>query len=238
MSIPGLTAWLESAQGEYVIAQERSLLDPLINDIFGFHAVQLGLNQIDFLASSRITCHHHLGETTPCDLAGDFTALPLASQSVDLVILPHTLEFHPDPHQVLREIERVLIPEGRVLIVGFNPLSLWGLRCRIAPRNTFPWNGQYLSVVRLRDWLKLLGFEVDRGQFACFAPPFSRADWLNHARPVDRAGRRWWTFSGGIYVLQALKRIPSMRLITPRWRTSPLRAKALRPLTRKENHGH
>jgi ubiquinone/menaquinone biosynthesis C-methylase UbiE len=100
------------------------------------------------------------------DVFCDFRQLPFAAHSIDLVVMPHVLEFRADPHQILREVERVLIPEGEVLITGFNPISIWGLR-RALPNcpGHFPWNGHYLSVRRLKDWLQLLGFEVERGSF-------------------------------------------------------------------------
>ena len=58
----------------------------------------------------------------------DLLDLPFEAQSVDLIVMPHTLEFTSDPHRLLREAERVLMPEGQLIILGFNSLSLWGAR--------------------------------------------------------------------------------------------------------------
>lgn len=236
MSIPGLEAWLDSDQGRYVLAWEQARVDAVVADIFGFNALQLGLPQIDFLAANRMALRQTAGEYGHTAVCCDLTALPFASQSVDLVVLPHVLEFHADPHQLLREIDRILIPEGQLLILGFNPLSLWGLRRRLRRTPRFPWHGSYLSVLRLRDWLKLLGFEVDRGTFGCFAPPCQQAAWLRRAALLEHAGTRWWSFAGGVYLLRAIKRTHGVRLIVPQWRPGPLRSKALRPIAQKETH--
>jgi len=236
MSIPGLDAWLQSPQGSYVLEWEQAKIDALVADIFGFHALQLGLPQVDYLRDNRIPLRLKAGESGLVDVRCDLRQLPFASASLDLVVLPHVLEFLPDPHQMLREVERVLIPEGQVVIAGFNPLSLWGLR-RYLPgqrEGLFPWNGNYLSVLRLKDWLALLGFEVDRGNFGCYAPPFEQSKWLQRCHFMEPAGDRWWGFAGGTYLLRAGKRVPGMRLVLPAWKERKARAKALAPITQKE----
>lgn len=236
MSIPGLDAWLQSPQGSYVLEWEQAKIDALVADIFGFHALQLGLPQVDYLRDNRIPLRLKAGESGLVDVRCDLRKLPFASASLDLVVLPHVLEFLPDPHQMLREVERVLIPEGQVVIAGFNPLSLWGLR-RYLPgqrEGLFPWNGNYLSVLRLKDWLALLGFEVDRGNFGCYAPPFEQSKWLQRCHFMEPAGDRWWGFAGGTYLLRAVKRVPGMRLVLPAWKERKARAKALAPITQKE----
>lgn len=237
MSIPGLAEWLNTPQGRYVLDWEYTHIDAAVADIFGFNALQLGLRQCDFLRTNRIPLRQRVDECGPADVLCDLTALPFAAQSTDLVVLPHVLEFHRDPHQILREIERILIPEGQVVILGFNPLSLWGLQKRLHRADTFPWNGNYLSLTRLKDWLKLLGFEVDRGTLGCYAPPAEQQKWLQHWRFMETAGPRWWGFSGGVYMLRAIKRVHAMRLITPKWAPTTVRAKALRPIAQKEGHG-
>lgn len=238
MSIPGLDAWLASPTGRYVLDWEQQQLDCVVADIFGFNALQIGLPQGDFLRANRIPLRQKCGGFGTVDVCCDCTALPFAAASIDLVVLPHILEFAAEPHQVLREVERILMPEGQLLIVGFNPLSLWGVKRRVRRHDRFPWNGNYLSLNRLRDWLKLLGFEVDRGTLGCYVPPVEQQKWLRRWRFLEGAGRRWWSFSGGIYILRAIKRTRGMRLITPNWRHNPVRAKGLRPVAQKEGHGH
>ncbi len=212
-------------------------IEPLIADVFGFNALQLGLAERDFLAPSRIPLRQRAGREGPVDVHCELSSLPFAANSIDLVILPHVLEFHREPHQILREVERILIPEGQLVIAGFNPHSLWGLERslrRVSGRaEAFPWRGQYLSLLRLKDWLQLLGFEVERGNFGRYAPYCESVQWLHRWRFLECAGDRWWAFAGAVYLLRAVKRVRGMRLILPQWRDAKARSKALTPLTQR-----
>lgn len=234
MPVPGLAQWLHTAQGRYVLDWELQRTDQVIADVFGFNALQLGLPDHDFLRISRIRHCWHLNLLQDADVACDFRQLPFPAQSIDLVILPHVLEFYPDPHQIVREIERVLIPEGQVLIFGFNPLSLWGAYRYLpgTPRRNFPWNGDYLHPVRVRDWLHLLGFELARTAFGAYAPPWSQEKWLRRWHFMEAAGDRWWGIAGGVYLLHAIKRVQGVRLLTSPWRKLRPAAAALLPVRR------
>ncbi|MEI7429360.1 MAG: class I SAM-dependent methyltransferase [Betaproteobacteria bacterium] len=235
MSIPGIDAWLETAQGRYVMAWEQAKIDALVTDLFGYNALQLGLPQYDLLAQNRIPLRQFAGESGRVDVLCNLCELPFAANSIDLVVMPHILEFHDNPHQILREVERILIPDGQLVITGFNPLSLWGLRQRITRRkNEFPANGDYISVLRLKDWLKLLSFELDRGNFGCYVPPCREEYWLKRLHFMEAAGDRWWSFAGGVYLLRAIKRVHGMRLILPAWKQKKSTRKALSAITQKE----
>lgn len=211
-----LTDWLDTQQGQRLLAHEQEFFDHSVADIFGFNALQLGLPKYDFLQASRIPLHitasHESGQVR---LVMD--ELPFDCNSLDLVLLPHVLEFNAHPHQILREVERVLRPEGSVIISGFNPRSLWGVRRMMGSRADYPWRGDFISLPRLKDWLALLGFEVTAGRFACYAPPLANPVWLNRLHFMEPAGDRWWAVCGGVYFLQAIKRVPGMRLIKPKW---------------------
>jgi len=210
-------AWFDSDVGQYVLAREQAWFDAVSADLFGFNALQLDTCGLDFLRANRMPFRFCAGPEGR-DLACAVERLPLASQSLDLVVLPHVLEFSPHPHAVLREVERVLRPEGRLLIAGFNPLSLWGLR-RILSRQqaTWPWHGRFIHLARLKDWLALLGFEIAGGRLACYAPPIDRAVWISRFSFLEAAGDRWWALGGGVYLIHAVKRIHGMRLIEPKW---------------------
>lgn len=244
MSIPGLDAWLATAPGRYVTTWEQARIDAMVADVFGYNALQIGLPQLDLLAQNRIPLRQRVGDASPSasavqtagavDLLCDLRELPFAANSVDLVVMPHVLEFSSEPHQILREVERILIPEGQLLISGFNPFSLWGLRRHLPKRSeSFPWNGSYLSVQRMKDWLQLLGFEVDRGCFGCYAPPCENPQWLQRCHFMEAAGDRWWSFAGGVYLLRAVKRVHGMRLILPAWNQRKSQRKAIPALTQK-----
>ena len=223
-SIIALGSWLDTPAGGYVRAWEQARLDALTADIFGFNAVQIGLPRIAALNASRMP-HRWLTNTDfqpqaalPITLLHDFAELPFASQSLDLVVLPHVLELAREPHQILREVERVLIPEGQVIISGFNPASLWGMRQvvgRLSGAHFLPQDGEFISLLRLKDWLKLLSMEVNRGHFGCYAPPCQTDQWLQHFAFMEKAGDRWWPYFGAVYIVQAIKRVKGMRLIGP-----------------------
>ena len=225
---PALSEWFATPQGRYVLEWELSQFDRATEDVFGYRAVQMGLHQLDFLRANRIPFRFTLALEHGASLAADPMQLPLASQSVDLVVLPHALESTADPHLVLREAERVLMPEGQLVISGFNPLSLWRLRQMFAAHAAgAPWDARFVGLLRLRDWLRLLGFELNGGRFGCYAPPFVAAEWLARCAVVEQAGARWWPHLGGVYVVRAVKRVHGMRLVTPAWRRERARRRAL-----------
>jgi SAM-dependent methyltransferase len=159
----------------------------------------------------------------PLSLRCHFDALPFAAASLDLVILPHALELARDPHLALREVERVLVPEGRVIIVGFNPASLWGTRqklgrlrrrlSRTSGELFLPHAGEFVGYRRLRDWLRLLSFEVEAGRFGCYIPPLRSARWLARFAWMERVGQHWWPVFGALYYIVAVKRVRGMRLV-------------------------
>lgn len=239
MTIQGFADWLETPQGRYVLDWELHKHDQIVADIFGFNALQLGLPPLDYLRANRMPFRLRADDRND---AGNIAVratplqLPFASNSLDLVVLPHALEFEDNPHQVLREVARVLVPEGSVVVTGFNPYSLWGARRRLARRVLPPpWRGQYISVPRLKDWFALLGFETRAGAFGCYAPPARQEKWLRRWDFMEKAGDRWWPFAGGVYVLQAIKRVQGMRLIMPAWNDRKARARAMvAPVTQKK----
>jgi SAM-dependent methyltransferase len=244
--IIGLAPWLKTPAGRYLLAWEQAQLDRCVADVFGFHALQLGLPELDALRANRmphrwLAADQHapaMESASPQEVPApgpheasravmlqcDFDALPFDSHSLDLVVLPHSLELARDPHQALREVERVLMPEGRVVIIGFNPGSLWALRQRLgrmirgmglhAGRPLFmPTEGEFLGYWRLRDWLRLLSFEVEEGRFGCYKPPLASAPWLARFEWMERTGDRWWPVLGAVYMLVAVKRVRGMRLV-------------------------
>jgi len=243
--------WFQTPPGRTVIEWERAQFDQAVVDVFGFNAVQLGLPDVDGLRANRMP-HRWLaldhapaepGATTASTaesalqrfaLRTDFAALPFPSASIDLVLLPHALELNADPHATLREVERVLVPEGRVIICGLNPASLWGLRQRRAHlfrrfgvgELFLPDAGEFIGYWRLRDWLRLLNFEVESSRFGCYSPAVRTEKWLRRFAWMDRLGARWWPIFGAAYFLVAVKRVHGMRLLSPAWKEAPAIAKA------------
>ena len=267
--IIGFTNWFRTPPGEYLLAWERERFDQAVADMFGYHALQLGLPELDALHSNRMP-HKWLalqgpeaallaaqpqagdGSATPVPRASsprvalltDSAALPFPENSLDLVLLPHTLELSSDPHATLREVERVLVPEGRVVISGMNPASLWGLRQRRAHfyrrlgygELFLPEAGEFIGYWRLRDWLRLLSFEVESGQFGCYRPAVSRPASLERFAWMDKAGERWWPIFGALYFLVAVKRVRGMRLLEPNWKAHKATATAPAAIANQIRH--
>jgi SAM-dependent methyltransferase len=237
MATNTLPEWFATPLGQYLLGKERAYLDDVTPDIFGFHALQLGLPGIDLLRESRITHRMTIAPGPGGALRANFRELPIATQSVDLTLLPHVLEFAEDPHAVLREVDRVMMPEGRLVIVGFNPWSLWGLRSAMGfSRHEHPWNGHFVSLLRVKDWLALLGFDVSAGRLIGYVPPFDSDRWRKRFSFMEPAGDRWWAIGGAVYMLQAVKRVRGMRLLQPAWQRKEAREKALIAAAKREGH--
>jgi len=247
-----LIDWLGSPPGRYLLAWEQAQFDAAVADVFGFYALQCGLPQIDCLRNNRMPSRIHarfiddvadVGGTADSAVAtvrvAHFEELPFASQSLDLVVLPHVLEFAHDLHQVLREVDRVLRPEGRLFVSGMNPISLWGARQMVARGFVPPFlprEGRFIAVQRLRDWVKLLGFDLERTRYGCYRPPCRSQAWLERTAFMEHAGDRWWPICGAGYFVAAVKRVRGMRLIAPAWkrRGAPARQAATAPLSVSE----
>ena len=239
--------WFETPPGRYLAQWEQQTLDQAVVDLFGYHAVQLGLPIVDALRANRMP-HRWLALAPQEDTAGRtphlhsaYDALPFDAASLDLVVLPHSLELSPDPHATLREVERVLMPEGRVVITAFNPASLWGLRQRRAHlyrrlgvgQLYLPEAGEFLAWRRLRDWLRLLDFEVESHRFGCWRPALSAEVWLQRFDWMDALGERWWPFFGAAHCIVAVKRVRGARLVGARWKRQVTMSGATVPLAQR-----
>nr|WP_256203765.1 class I SAM-dependent methyltransferase [Nitrosomonas sp. Nm58] len=226
--------WFATSLGQYLLAEEQSYFDQAVINIFGYHALQIGFSQFNFLRANRIPFQFRLGISHGASFHALPDFLPIDSGSMDLVLLPHVLEFNSNPHQILREVHRVLMPEGHVVISGFNPFSLWGAHQYLkAAKNEFPWWGRFIALSRLKDWLKLLDFEIVGGRLGCYVPPFSKERWIKRFHFMEAAGDRWWPISGGVYFLQAIKQIHGMRIIKPCWENSLASKRKIAPVTQK-----
>lgn len=213
-----LAAWLQSPPGRELLAWEQAQVDAAVTDLFGFHALQLGMPELDGLQANRMPHRWRVGRDPGCDVQCDFDALPFETASMDLVLLPHALEQAPDAHELLREVERVLRPEGRLIVFGLNPASLWGLRQNVGRLKRrgqpyLPRDGDFIGYWRMRDWLKLLSFEVEAARFGVYRPPLRSQAWLDRWQWVEGVGSRWWPVLGAVYFIQAVKRVRGMRLI-------------------------
>lgn len=225
--VPSLHAWYATELGQAVLAVEQRLLDRSLTDCFGYFLLQLGVDsQLDLFGDSRVQRCFKAGPIVPPSAATagpcrshfvrcDFAELPFECDSIDAIVVHHVLEFAANPHAVLRELHRVLVPRGRIVLVGFNPWSLFGVRMMLARlRNNSVWNNHLLSAVRMHDWLQLLGFDTERTDYGFHRLPLQRtARW--GATANDRLSRYWPL--GGVYAITATKSVAQFIPMKPRW---------------------
>jgi len=222
-----LRAWCRQPLGQQLTAAEQELLRDVLGDIFGYHLVQLDpACQSDSLAASRIvhrvvqSCTDRGLEQAP-GLLGRAEALPLQSDSIDAFVLSHVLELAQDAHQLLREIDRCLVAEGHLIILGFNPYGWWGARKFLFGwRGNVPWSLRFVSLPRLKDWLSLLGFDTVRTRYLFPHPPwqYGSGSGKNRITLWQRLHRDSWPLLAASYLLVARKRVTTLTPIKPRWR--------------------
>lgn len=177
---PASEEWLTSALGRQLLGAEAELLRGLLDDVFGLELLQLGTWGLsrELLSSSRTRRQTVIGPLRAAssggevDVVAELAALPVQSATVDAVLLPHTLEFAADPHAIVREADRVLHGEGQLIILGFRPISLWGLRAAASREGYPPGLKQMLGMGRVCDWLELLGYEVVQRRGYLFSRPW------------------------------------------------------------------
>ncbi len=258
-----LHQWFDTPLGQFLLQREQRWLDASVADIFGYHALQFGLVERDLMRESRIptklivnplagsasglvsnpaanvgataaaTSSASANTANTCIIAA-FDALPIDAESIDLCVLPHVLEFCANPHAILREVNRVMIPDGRIVIIGFNPWSLFGVR-RLFDADDVPWNGQFVSLVQMKDWLSLLGFEVLGGDLTCYLPPIQSQAWIDRLQGFERTAAHWLGVTGAVYMLQAVKRVEGMLLIKPKWAQASQKDRKLAAVARRRS---
>ena len=207
----GFDLWLKSETGSILARWEQEKLGRILPGLFGYHIAQVGHYDGGLLESAsriRNKIELHLDDDgardCDCGVLASAASLPFAAHSIDVVVIPHVLEFTPDPGAALKEIERVLIEDGHLIVTGFNPWSLWGLwRLNPARQNRPPWNGRFHGTARLRHWLSVLNFELLEVERFLFP---------------EKPGRFHLPFFGAAYIMVAQKRRIPVTPIKMNWR--------------------
>ncbi len=221
--LAGLLAWYGTLPGQALGEAEETITSDILPNLFGYHLVQIGDSARDLTTTSRISYRLVIGLNAAAgqgiSVVARADALPVQANAIDVVMLPHTLEFAPNPHGVLREAERILIGEGHLLILGFNPWSFFGLyRRALNWRGDAPWSGHFLSLSRLKDWLGLLGFDIERVLRASFRPPIASPRWHQRLAFLERLGAHFWPMTSNVYGVLARKRVLSARPLRTAWK--------------------
>ncbi len=237
-SIPQLTEWFAQPCGQLLLENEQEVINELLPSLFGYHLLQMSVSEtVDLSQSSSI--HHRVSLVTrltreqasikKCCLVSDFDQLPIESDSVDVVVLHHVLDFSPNPHQVLKEVNRVLIPRGHVIIIGFNPFSLFGLWKVFASlfTNSSHWRYSSIAKKRLFDWFKLLDLEKAKVTHTFFRPPCTSASLLRRLSFLEKAGNKLGMPFGGAYVVLARKDVGAIIPIKAPWEKNSKRLMGL-----------
>ena len=217
--------WLQTSLGESLLAQEARVIEEALDGIFGEECLQVGLwgEERAFLRFSRTQraslLAEQLSDSGPTAL-GEPHRLPFESDSIDCVLLPHTLDYSDRQHGILREVHRVLRSDGHIVILGFRPGGLWGLR-RLIPGAAMPPGADHLiSDRRLRDWLQLLDMRIQSSMRYFFRWPLPSGKSAPAANWEQR-GRRWWPELSACYMLTAQKRVSTLTPVRPVWSKTP-----------------
>ena len=221
-----LSKWFKSPLGEVVFAMENDQLKDILPRLFGYHILQFGYYaELNYLTSSRVSNKTilfledaEIQKSVKTAVRTTAEELPIEMESVDVVLMPHMLEYSNDTHRILREMERILICEGYAIIIGINPFSLWGLyHLFFCWWNKMPWGGRLISVSRMKDWLSLLDFEIEKVKYFFFSPPVSNVKLLKKFLPLERLGQYCYPIFGGLYVVVAKKRVTPLSPIKMKW---------------------
>jgi len=218
--------WFDSPLGQQVWNTELAVMEQLLPGYFGYHLLQLSVHDRQLYDCSPIGHKFAMSVQNESAVEGDRRSfigdgqnLPFADDSIDVILLHHLHDFHSSPQRLLSEVARVSLPMGQLVIVGFNPISLWGLWKPVGKfRDKMPWQGDFIRPGRLMDWLNLLNFKIDRAQYSIYGPPLARGP--NAALPDFSQGlsrKTNWPF-GAIYVIVARKQVSAMIPMKPTWR--------------------
>ncbi len=223
-----LQEWYSTPAGQNLYKELLAKLDTLLPSLFGYHALQIGslANDIDLISSSKIGQKIYMAlNTEKGNVVANSLALPFPQNTLDLIVLPHTLDISPKPHQVLRETHRVMISEGHLVLIGFNPFSMMGLSKLIFMRSQrAPWAAHFYTSRRLKDWLSLLGFKLITTEHVGLQPPIQNERFQKRMQFLRKAERVGLGRLGGLQIFIAKKRELTL---TPTLQTWKLRRRMI-----------
>ncbi len=229
-------SWIKSQTGQALLASERKLITQLLPELHGYYLLQysgLGEKLLDHTSLDHdfYVSQSQTNQTSSAQI--DYCHLPFRENTLDAVVLHHVLDFTQNPHQCLREAARVVVPNGYLVVVGFNPWSMCGVRRRLARDHKGPWRGYHITMNRLKDWMALLGFRDEKHGYGEFFFPLHLSALHGAMQAVDGVLSKTGLPFGGVYVLIARKLVAGMTPIRPKWRPLPARGLSIAtPTTR------
>ena len=228
ISCASISEWYRSPLGRKAFELEKSSVESIISRLFGYHILQVGLDGHQELIGDSPAGHKiifapkwYSGVGRP---VANCESLPLSSDSIDSIVLYHALDFTNHSHELLREVTRVLRPGGQMLIIGFNPVSFWGLWRLLKRKKSLPWEGRFLSMNRLNDWLKLLNLQTTAEGTSLHFLPFGISRILSHADRFEKLGQKLKSPFGGSYYIQCVKQVVPITPIVSLSRRRQIRA--------------
>lgn len=216
-----LAQWYATGLGQSILSNVEIRLSDNLRGIFGYQGLLVGnfAPEQDLLVNAGL--HRRLTLDAPgrkADINADALQLPIASDTMKLVVLWHTLDFCDNPHQALREADRILMEDGQLIIIGFNPVSAFGVRHLLAGwRRKSPWHGRFYSRWRLKDWLSVLDYRILHSEASFIRPPINSERLLRRLQGLERL-QPWFGGLGGVYIVQARKQTIPMTLSRRQWR--------------------
>lgn len=215
-----LNAWWSSTLGQLVIQVETEKLIKVFPQLFGYHILLLGIvSQFKMIEYSVIPYQSvvnpfHKDNGFAKTITGKWDVLPFANNSVDLIVLPHTLDFSEDSRAVLQEACRVLIPEGRLLVFGFNPFSLWRFKSFLSEgRETKPMNCELKSLGSIKRDLRSQNFQIIDQDYFLFQPPMKNIRMMEKLGFLNKISRFGLKGLSGVYFIEAQKKVQGMKAV-------------------------
>lgn len=209
--------------GNALLDLEKNVLAKLLDKHYGKQALLIGVpHQYPLMEATKLPCHNLLSsflthERQPRFIEGNLHELPILTGSIDLVILPHTLEYVENPRRLIHEAARVVKPEGLIAVFGFNPYSLWGLQRTFSRQKEVPWTSQFINAHQIKNWLKLAEFQVEKHQAMMFRPAISHEGTFKRLEFLESIGNVLH-FVGGIYCVIARAKVIPMTPIRMKWK--------------------
>lgn len=207
--------WYDTLAGQQALKQVDGLCEQYMSGIFGYYALEMGAlsGHTSIFKHSRVAFSASLGtDQQKNDILAVPEQLPLETDNIDLVVASHVLEASTDPHQVLREIDRILVPEGQLILIGFNPWSLMRSCSALRQKVDLP------NMSRVRDWFSLLGFEMLDLQYLGFRPGLQNEKLYQRLSWMESCGKMAWPMFSNLYVIHAKKQVIARRPYKSVWK--------------------